>query len=323
MLLPKISVIVPVYNNEKFLPLAVESLLGQSYTNLEIILIDDGSTDNSGVICDKFAEENSNIIVIHQPNAGVSSARNAGLEIASGSMISFCDGDDTAESDLYEFLYRQMVKNDSDIACCACHIFTDKGSFFLNYIADKMVWEKNDDFIRVLFKGQVPMGVYNKLFKKEVLENVRFPQGYRNNEDKYFCFLASLNAKKVSFENEGKYNYYRREGSSSMVEFSQAYFDSLKLAEKMLNIVIERKPHLIEYAKCNLLATVLMVYKLMCKRNGFVKYKTQESKMYEYVKKFDVKMAKKYLTKNNYIRFTVLRMNKTAFKLMTKLADNK
>ena len=124
MTLPKISVIVPVYNSGIYLEDTVKSLLNQTYENIEIILVDDGSTDESPQICNRLAQEYSNILVVHQPNSGVSVARNNGMKHATGSLIAFCDGDDVVEEDMYEFLYKQMIEENSDIACCNSLVIT-------------------------------------------------------------------------------------------------------------------------------------------------------------------------------------------------------
>jgi glycosyltransferase involved in cell wall biosynthesis len=320
---PKISVIVPVYNSGKYLKDTMESLLNQTYDNLEIILVDDGSVDESPQLCDKFAQEHSNVIVIHQPNGGVSVARNAGIDKATGSFISFCDGDDTVDSDYYEFLYRQMTENNSDIAGCTCLVITEDNSFNNQLSGAKKVWENSDGFIRALFKWQVPMSVCNKLFKREVIGALRFPQGYKTNEDKFFCFMTALNAKRISFEEVGKYRYVRRKGSSSITEFEDKYFDCIRLAEKSLEIIREKKPYMIPEAQGNVLAASLRIYKLMHTRNGMEKYKAEADKIHKYIKAFDAGVAKKHLTKNDYIRFCVARAGKGAFRLFVKFIDKK
>ena len=114
----KISIIVPIYNIEKYLPRCLDSILAQTYKNLEVILVDDGSVDNSGMIADKYARNDQRIIVIHQVNKGVSAARNAGLDLATGDYIGFVDGDDYIEPDMYEILMRIIDEQQVDIAHC-------------------------------------------------------------------------------------------------------------------------------------------------------------------------------------------------------------
>lgn len=113
-----ISVIIPVYNIEKYLDRCLESIINQSYTNLEIILIDDGSTDNSGKICDDYKNQDNRIIVVHKKNEGVSQARNLGISIATGEFLSFVDGDDTVEKDMFLTLINNAYKYNADFSCC-------------------------------------------------------------------------------------------------------------------------------------------------------------------------------------------------------------
>ena len=276
MTLPKISVIVPVYNSGIYLEDTVKSLLNQTYENIEIILVDDGSTDESPQICNRLAQEYSNILVVHQPNSGVSVARNNGMKHATGSLIAFCDGDDVVEEDMYEFLYKQMIEENSDIACCNSLVITEDNSFNNKITGAKKVWKDCDGFLRALFGWQLSMSVCNKLFKKEVIKDIQFPVGYKTNEDKFFCFLSAFNAKIISFQDVGKYHYIRRKGSSSRTEFSDKYFDCIRLAQKMLEIIKDKKPELVQFAQCNLLSTSLRIYKLIYTRNGLGNFKKEE-----------------------------------------------
>ena len=113
-----ISIVVAVYNVEKYISACIDSLLAQNYANVEIILVDDGSTDHSGEICDSYSKRDKRIKVIHKENGGLSSARNVGIEMANGSLIGFVDGDDTVEKEMYEQLYTNMISTNSDISIC-------------------------------------------------------------------------------------------------------------------------------------------------------------------------------------------------------------
>lgn len=114
----KISIVVPIYNVEKYLDQCVKSIINQTYKNLEIILVNDGSIDNSGKICDKYKRQDNRVIVIHKENGGSSDARNVGIQIATGKYIGFVDSDDYIEKDMYEFLYNNMINENADISCC-------------------------------------------------------------------------------------------------------------------------------------------------------------------------------------------------------------
>lgn len=316
-----ISIIVPVYNIEKYLEKSVESLVNQTYKNLEIILIDDGSTDSSPQICDSLAKKDSRIKVIHQPNKGVSAARNAGLRIACGDYIGFCDGDDTADEDMFQFLYDIAVSDSTDIAMCDVRVVLENGEVRNTATGEHKIWNDNESFLADFFKGNVNMATYTKLFRAEICRNVLFPENRKTNEDKFYCFSAALNAEKFSIKSEAKYTYFRRTGSSSITEFTEKYFDSVYLADKIIEITKETLPALSDNADCNKLLTVLRVYKLMYMRNGLDKFKSKANELVDYVRAFDKKTAKKYLNKKDLIRFFVLRTSKPLFFFMTKHFD--
>lgn len=319
----KISIIVPVYNLDKYIEATIESLLNQTYKNIEIILVDDGSTDNSPKICDRLAKENSCIKVIHQQRSGVSVARNKGVEVSTGDYIGFCDGDDLADSDMYEFMYNLAIKDDADISICELRFILEDGTKKNIATGKYKVWENTPDFLIDFFSGEVKMSVDTKLFKREVCEKIQFPIDAKTNEDKYYCFLAAINSNRISSKNEAKYTYCRRKGSSSVTEFSPKYYDCITLAQKMLSTTEELYPQLADRAKCNMLATVLRIYKLMYTRNGLSKYKDDAKKMIAYVKSFDSKVAKKYLSKKNYVRYRALKISNLLFLFMTQFFDRK
>ena len=122
----RISIIVPIYNVEKYLPRCIESLMGQTYKNIEIILVNDGSTDNCRHICNDYKKRDNRIIVFHQKNAGVSNARNTGLKVASGQFVGFCDPDDWVESKMYEEMLAAINKKNADIAICGYEYYDEK-----------------------------------------------------------------------------------------------------------------------------------------------------------------------------------------------------
>lgn len=134
-----ISIVVPVYNVENYLDRCVKSIIAQVYTNIEIILVDDGSSDNSGKICEKWKEKDKRIIVIHKKNGGLSSARNAGIEIAKGKYIAFVDSDDYISKNMYSELYRVLKQNNSDIAICGRKYVWDNGKRYCRYHYDKRI----------------------------------------------------------------------------------------------------------------------------------------------------------------------------------------
>ena len=220
MLEDKVSVIVPVYNVEKYLEKCIESISSQTYSNIEIILIDDGSEDNSGEICDKFIEIDKRIIVKHKCNEGVSAARNDGIDIANGKYICFVDGDDYIAQDYVEYLVNLINKFDTPIALTF--------GFFTSYDQKQI---KNDDMRTVsgeeateaLLCYQIPIGVYCKIFKKSFIDdnNLRFRtdlfigEGFNFNASSFqLAFSVGIGYKKIY--------YYRLDNpTSATTKFSE------------------------------------------------------------------------------------------------------
>lgn len=216
----KISVIIPIYNSEKFLHSCVESVITQTYENLEIILINDGSSDNSAAICEEFSQKDKRIKVIHQSNKGVSAARNRGIQECTGQYISFIDSDDTLDVDMYEVLINEMKLQDLDIVHCGykrieggktIEIFGSKKRFFHNK------YEALECLVGgTLFSG----GLWNKLYRKSIIEPLFFEEKLKVNEDIYFNFQAFLRANHTLYIDVAKYNYYVRNTSAC---FTTAY----------------------------------------------------------------------------------------------------
>ena len=211
----KISVIIPVYNCEKYLSDCLESVIGQSYKNLEIIIIDDGSTDKSGSICDFYAERDSRIQVIHQKNKGVSASRNAGILRMSGELVSFIDSDDTLDTDMYEFLYSLMNTYDADIAHCGYrHVVGDE--IRLVHDSQQIILQNREEALKCLIGARLFVGsLWNKLYKTEVIQNLTFDENIKINEDILFNFQVFSRADKIVFADYTKYNYIAHRESSA------------------------------------------------------------------------------------------------------------
>lgn len=207
-----ISVIVPVYNVENFLDKCVKSIINQSYKNLQIILVDDGSTDKSGEICDKYSSKDNRITVIHKKNGGLSDARNKGIEVAIGEYISFVDSDDWIEQDLYETCMKHI--GNCDIVCFSMQLDYSNGVHKVKKIPRKIILD-NDQGIRYLnsYKN-IDVSACNKLFRRKLFDNIRFP--YKKLcEDCYIMYKLFLKAKNILILPYIGYHYYKRVGSIS------------------------------------------------------------------------------------------------------------
>lgn len=217
-----ISLIVPVYNVAPYLHRCINSILEQSYQNIEILLINDGSTDNSAFICQEYAEKDSRIRVIHQSNQGPSAARNTGISAAKGDYIAFIDSDDFIEKDYLKNLYQAAVQNQSDIAVCNFTSFNEERQSFLFSITSDMYFEKTYSVNEWLALENSPR--YNlflvftfsclKLFKRELFTGIFFPVG-KLREDDATIYKLYLKANQITFINRGSYYYSQRKDGLS------------------------------------------------------------------------------------------------------------
>lgn len=214
----KISIIVPVYNIKKYIKECVDSLLAQTYTNLEIILVDDGSTDNCPAICDEYAEKDQRIKVIHQKNGGLSAARNAGLDIVTGFLLSYVDGDDYINEQFYETLVCEMLRTNADIVECYSNNFVDGDDPDWRetvQITNRKLLTKNEWHTETHLGEFISCAVWNKLYKTSLYGGIRFPVG-RVYEDEATTFKVVDKANKVARIDAKLYYYRQRPGSIVM-----------------------------------------------------------------------------------------------------------
>ncbi len=201
-----ITVIIPVYNLENYLENCVYSVMNQTYKNLQIILVDDGSTDCSGKMCDELAMKDQRIQVIHKENGGLSDARNAGIDLAEGKYIGFVDGDDYVDNDMYETLYTAICNAHADIASCGIHQKSDYGDIIKCskkiQILDKM--QTYETFF--IQNDSIDCSCCNKLFNKSIFEILRFKKGIQS-EDFEFLYQAFDIIKLLVCVNKAKYYY--------------------------------------------------------------------------------------------------------------------
>ena len=212
----KISVIVPVYNCEEYLPACLDSILAQTYQNFELILIDDGSRDGSGAICDDYAGRDSRIRVVHQENGGVSRARNRGLELVTGDVVSFIDSDDTLEPEMYALLVETMQRYDADIAHCGYqHIVGEEVR--LVHDTKRVIPQNRQEALDCFVSGRLfGGGLWNKLFRVALIEGMRFREDLKINEDILFNFQAFCKAEKTVFADFALYHYIAHFGTSAV-----------------------------------------------------------------------------------------------------------
>lgn len=229
----KISVIVPIYKVEKHLNKCLDSLINQTYKNLEIILVDDGSPDRCGIICDEYSKKDNRIMVIHKDNEGVASARNLGMEVATGEYIGFVDSDDWIESDMYELLMKNALEYDADISMCGENVY-ENGLIISSKGDSSIIFMDQLEARKFTVVGGSMGLIWNKIYKTSIVKNVRFSSEYGCSEDLIFVYDVVRNVNKVVYEKSEKYNYFRREGGITKGEFGYGAFGVVDVMRKMM-----------------------------------------------------------------------------------------
>lgn len=240
-----ISVIVPVYNVEEYLSRCVDSILAQTYPNLEIILVDDGSPDGSGAICDGYASNDSRVRVIHKENGGLSSARNVGIDAAEGEYLSFIDSDDWIHPNTYSHLMALMEKNDAAIACMGNMDVSEKtGEQKLALCPKKEECISGVELVSRMFRWDgIDCAACDKVFRADLFREIRFPLG-KTCEDIAIMYRVVLPAQRVVMCDKPYYYYFHRPGSISYSGISEKTFHFMEHTEVILEDICTHYPAL-------------------------------------------------------------------------------
>ncbi len=223
-----ISVIVPVYKVEKYLDRCVESILAQTYRNFELILVDDGSPDNCGVMCDDWATKDPRIIVIHKKNGGLSDARNVGLDVAKGEYITFIDSDDIVDWTYLQRLYSAIINNNADASVCGFYEFTNTPMASVP-ATDSISFYTGRDYCKCMYDHSIAVDYViacAKMWKKDVFDTVRFPVG-RRHEDNATTYRLMYNLNKIAVVSDKLYGYYINDKGLTKSNFSLTRYDSI------------------------------------------------------------------------------------------------
>lgn len=305
-MLKKISVIVPIYNVEKYLARCVGSIVNQTYKNLEIILVDDGSPDSCPQMCDDYAEKDSRIKVVHKKNGGLSDARNAGMAVATGEYISFIDSDDYVPDDFFECLLNVMNKENSDIAECGVVKFYEDNRFdkFNDDLSVK-TYDTQDAMSALIAENPFHQHVWNKLYKTELVKDIPYAVG-KLNEDEFWTYQVFGRANKVTKLNKTMYYYFQRSSSIMGVGYNIRRLDALEGKANRQKYIENNFPDLSTQAKIDLYGSCMFAYQSVLKfMSGADKKKALElirkyRKMYNL--SFDeIKLADKSARKYFYL----------------------
>ncbi len=244
-----LSIVVPVYNVEKFLERAVYSIINQTYKNLEIILVDDGSKDMSGILCDELAKKDNRIKVIHQENAGLSAARNVGIKNATGKYIGFVDSDDLIADNMYEVLYNGLIENNGQISICNYVPFSIGTPLFSGSYKTEVL--STDEALKeLLIDKKIRSFAWNKLYDRELFEHVDFPVG-KKYEDIATTYRLFLGTNKIIYIDANLYGYFIRQGSITGNYNIESALDLMEMVEYRYNYLLKKKENLLDYINMN------------------------------------------------------------------------
>ena len=293
-----ISVIVPVYNSEKFLKECLDSILAQTYADIEIIAVNDGSTDNSLSVIKAIADKDARVKIISIENHGVSYARNVGIENSSGEFLCFVDSDDTLEPDALKILFDDITDNNADISSC---LMVER-----NHDGSVEIWKDEQPIVKHLEDNEFMYSSCAKLYRKSFLGDTRFENGRKIHEDSFFTFECCVKKPIFVARNLSIYNYRKNPQSASHSFFSPKFFDILYFADKKYEIIKEKFPQYTDYAKNILVKANLSMLHCFCN----VKSKKYNADIKKCIRA--VKSNKKYFIpaiKGDAKWFNIIRLN--------------
>lgn len=285
----KISIVIPVYNVENYVDECIESVVRQTYQNLEIIIVNDGSTDESGRKCDSWAVRDARIRVIHQKNGGLSEARNTGISAATGAYIGFVDGDDVVFPDMYDMLYRILKKENAQISCCKpkkdiCFHLEKKSN---PEEFSTRLFDADAAMRSLVLEEDILVTVWNKLYSRAVMEGLSFEKG-RYHEDEFWSYQVIARADRIVSVDGELYGYRQRPNSLMTRSYSLKHLDLLDARVNRLLFLEKNNPELVSAARCNLRFECIRAYQLsVCNLSG-EDLKAGKRKAFETAKQYPV-----------------------------------
>ncbi|MGN0475287.1 MAG: glycosyltransferase family 2 protein [Acutalibacteraceae bacterium] len=294
-----ISIVVPAYNCSGFIARCVDSLRVQSYSDLQIILVDDGSSDDTPSVCDALAAADSRITVLHKSNGGVSSARNAGISAAEGEYITFVDADDYVNPDHLENLYSLMQKHACDVAICSYSVENESackparpGACSCNEVC----YDHDSAVCELLAGGAVGGYVWNKLYRRELLEGVEFDGGIKILEDLLFNYNVFKRVKSAVFSDCSSYHYIQRGQSAMHRGFDEEHRQMVQTARFICRDLSDESRELVDAGKGLLATTILWVVDVMAEYGPY-----------------DAALVKEYRAEFKPLKKTYMRLRRVPF----------
>ena len=305
-----ISVIVPVYNVEKYLRECLDSIVNQSYKELQIILIDDGSTDGSGKICDNYALNDERITVIHQNNKGAGAAKNAGLEVVDGEYVAFVDGDDYLEADAYQYMYDLISRYDADVIQCNFQkVYVDRKEENKKSISTQTCTA--EEYLKRFLNDWTCGLLWDKLFKATTLKDVFFEEGNIIDDD-FFTYKGIMNSSVIVCDDKIVYNYRQRKSSVSYLPENnerEYIYDRANVLYVRRRDVTKQFPELAEIYEDHYVNSLLRLMKESCLTIKSAKFLKQRMKAY---------LEEPVHTISNRLKIHLLRVLMTSNKILVK-----
>lgn len=313
-----VSIIIPVYNLENYISICLESVIASDYKDIEIIVVDDGSTDNSGAICDEYAEKQSCMTVIHCDNKGVSAARNTGIENAKGEYIFFLDGDDIIYSGTISYLVSLM--NDEMIySSCGYEVISRLDEKPNNKPGDMRIKSSKTELIDLL-NGAIRCGVWGIIFRRDKIGDLKFVEGKIDNEDKFFRFQYLLkNDGKIAETTKPLYGHYDRMGSLSNSPFNERVYKSVLYFSERIKKEALADDDLKESASYNDMVTLLHVMKYLIRKRAYSTRKNDYIKIKSQLRAYS--NEKKDFFKNHYVEYKIALMSDRLFRMAVRIHD--
>lgn len=318
-----ISVVLPIYNVEKYLKECIESVIAQTYSYIEIILVDDGSKDSSAQICDSYKEKDKRIRVIHKSNGGLSDARNTGLKHAKGNYICFIDSDDYVHEKYIEELYNLIKKNDAQIAICNFQRISENGQAISEEKLISDVKTSDEILEKLNSKDLYPASIvaWNKLYDIKLFKNILYPVG-KLHEDEYTTYKLYYISNKIAITSRVLY-YYRTVQTSIMNKsFNKKRLDILGALEERMQFFKENhKDKLYELALIQY-ETVLMIHYMNCKKYLKDSEEIQEELLNKYRKNYKDVLKSKHCSKIDKIKFKLAYKSPILYYIIKKILKN-
>lgn len=318
-----ISTIVPVYKVEAYLTRCVDSILSQSYSNLEIILVDDGSPDSCPAICDAYVKKDPRIRVIHKPNGGLSDARNAGMDIAHGKYFTFIDSDDYVTPDYIQALYTAAKRDDADISIVGMKRVFEGDSSSEGYKEEYIdcCYDTKAAIRELLTMGQISQEACGKLYKAEIFHGIRFPVGELY-EDLAIMYQLFLRAERVAYSSRQLYRYFIREGSIMQAPFDMRQYVEVRWIEEGVALVAQRYPELDhEIRGRRVWSYFKTLYRILCSADRN-QYRPQQEEMVQKIHR-DAQglLTSRRIGRNLKIKMVSLYFGRYGFFCVQKLSD--